>query len=56
MTYRYDFDDDANGSVIVGLDAALSFQPRSVLVADVAERSGLSLCGVGAPPCRGGDW
>ena len=54
MTYRYDFDDDANGSAIVALDAALAFQPRADLVAEVDERSGLSLCGAGAPPCVGG--
>ena len=55
MTYRYDFDNGANGSVIVGLDAALAFQPRSALVAEVADAVRAVLCGVGAPPCRGGD-
>ena len=56
VTYHYDFDDDANGSAIVALDAALAFQPRADLVAVVDERSGLSLCGTGAPPCVGGQW
>jgi len=55
VTYRFDFDDDVDASSTVALDQALSFQPRSDLVAEVDRRSGgLSLCGATAPPCLGG--
>jgi membrane-associated phospholipid phosphatase len=53
VTYQYEFDADVNGSAMIGLDGALGFQPRTTLVTEVAERSGLVLCGVGAPPCTG---
>jgi membrane-associated phospholipid phosphatase/tRNA A-37 threonylcarbamoyl transferase component Bud32 len=53
VTYEYTLDDD-DASLIVELDEALAFQPRSELVAKVDRRSGLSLCGAGAPPCVGG--
>jgi hypothetical protein len=53
VTYRFTFDADANGSAIVVVDAALGFQPRAPLVREVARRSGLALCGAGAPPCKG---
>lgn len=45
--------DAADASLLVELDAALSFQPRDELVDRVEQRTGLSLCGVGAPPCIG---
>jgi hypothetical protein len=35
-------------------DQALAFESRSILVDQVREKSGLALCGVGAP-CPGGD-
>ena len=35
-------------------DNALAFQPRAALVDEVRDRSGLRLCGAGAPPCPGG--
>jgi hypothetical protein len=53
VTYRFEFDDDVNGSAMVTLDAALGFQPRDELVDEVERQSGLVLCGAGAPPCRG---
>jgi membrane-associated phospholipid phosphatase len=54
VTYDFEFGDEANASLAVELDGALEFQPRSELVAEVERRSGLSLCGVGAPACSGG--
>jgi hypothetical protein len=53
VTYRFAFDGNTNGSAIVVLDGALAFQPRTDLVREVERRSGLALCGVGAPPCTG---
>jgi hypothetical protein len=40
--------------LVLELDAALAFQPRIDLVAEVEERNGLSLCGADAPTCTGG--
>jgi tRNA A-37 threonylcarbamoyl transferase component Bud32 len=53
VTYRFEFDGDVDASATVVLDAALAFQPRAELVAEVEQRSGLSLCGAGAPECSG---
>ncbi len=53
ITYDYEFDDD-DASLVGELDTALSLQPRAALVAAVDRRTGLSLCGAGAPPCAGG--
>jgi membrane-associated phospholipid phosphatase/tRNA A-37 threonylcarbamoyl transferase component Bud32 len=53
VTYRFAFNGNTNGSAIVVLDGALAFQPRTDLVREVERRSGLALCGVGAPPCTG---
>jgi hypothetical protein len=51
-------DADVNADEVMGtasaLDAALSFQSRASLIAEVDRRSGLTLCGVGAPACEGG--
>ena len=55
VTYRFEFDEDANASAMVALDDALTFQPRAELVAEVERQSGLSLCGADAPPCAGAD-
>jgi membrane-associated phospholipid phosphatase/tRNA A-37 threonylcarbamoyl transferase component Bud32 len=55
ITYDYALDGpDAPAELIAELDRALAFQPRSSLVAAVERKTGLSLCGVGAPPCVGG--
>ncbi|HEY4608650.1 MAG TPA: phosphatase PAP2 family protein, partial [Ilumatobacteraceae bacterium] len=54
VTYRFVFNGDVNASAIAVLDAALGFQPRDELVKVVKQRSGLVLCGAGAPPCVGG--
>ena len=53
VTYRFELDGDVDGTTTVVLDDALSFQPRAELVAEVEQRSGLSLCGAGAPECTG---
>ncbi len=53
VTVDFDLDDAASASLLVELDSALSFQPRDELVAVVEDRTGLSLCGLGAPPCVG---
>jgi membrane-associated phospholipid phosphatase len=53
VTYRFTFEGSTNASAIVVLDSALAFQPRAELVREIERRSGLSLCGVGAPPCKG---
>jgi hypothetical protein len=53
VTYRFRFHGDTNASAIVVLDAALALQPRSDLVRRVENHSGLTLCGAGAPPCKG---
>ncbi len=53
VEYRYQLGGDASASTIFEVDRALSFQPREELVAEVRERSGLRLCGAGAPACVG---
>ena len=55
VTYEFEFDGDANASVMVALDAAIAFQPRADLVEAVEDRSGLVLCGAGAPLCTGAE-
>jgi membrane-associated phospholipid phosphatase len=55
ITYDYRFHGrDVPDSLIAELDRALAFQPRPDLVAAVDRKTGLSLCGAGAPPCVGG--
>jgi membrane-associated phospholipid phosphatase len=52
IIYRYDL--GTQGAAIMPLvDAALAFQPRAPLVQEIEHRSGLVLCGAGAPPCAG---
>ena len=53
VTYEFAFAGDASASLMFDADNALAFQPRSVLVDEVRDRSGLRLCGAGAP-CPGG--
>ena len=54
VTYRFDFDGDANASLDVRGRQALAFQPASRSSTRSRERTDLSLCGAGAPPCAGG--
>ena len=54
VTYRFAFDDEAPASLMFDADQALAFEARSTLVDTVREKSGLALCGAGAP-CPGGD-
>jgi tRNA A-37 threonylcarbamoyl transferase component Bud32/membrane-associated phospholipid phosphatase len=53
VTYLFSFDRDTNATAIGVLDAGLGFQARADLVEEVKRRSGLALCGAGAPPCAG---
>jgi hypothetical protein len=53
ITYRYRFGPGASTTLALEADEALSFIPRAVVVAAVEHDLGLSLCGVGAPPCAG---
>jgi hypothetical protein len=53
VTYKFAFKDDVDVGFVFDADAAVGFQPRDRLVDKVRERSGLRLCGVGAP-CPGG--
>jgi hypothetical protein len=48
-TYRFAFAPGASNALVFDVDAAVSFVPRSDLVADLREREGLALCGRGAP-------
>jgi tRNA A-37 threonylcarbamoyl transferase component Bud32 len=54
ITYTFDLDRDASAAaVIADTDAAIGLQPRDELVEAVERELGLTLCGAGAPPCRG---
>ena len=53
VTYEFAFAGDASASLMFDADRALAFQPRMPLVDWVRDRSGLRLCGAGAP-CPGG--
>ena len=54
VTYRYRFGPEAEATLALEADEAVTFNPRTVLVAKVHEELGLTLCGAGAPPCLGG--
>ncbi len=55
VTYEYRFDNDTDGaSLMIALDPVLEFRPRRELVDEVADETGLRLCGADAPPCPGG--
>jgi membrane-associated phospholipid phosphatase len=53
VTYDYRFQTNAPPTQAFELDGALTFLPRSSLVADLQRREGLILCGRGEPPCPG---
>ena len=55
VTYRYRFGPEAEATLALEADEAVTFNPRTVLVAKVHEELGLTLCGAGAPPCLGGE-
>jgi tRNA A-37 threonylcarbamoyl transferase component Bud32/membrane-associated phospholipid phosphatase len=48
-TYRFAFTSGASTALVFDVDEAVSFVPRTVLVADLRRREGLALCGRGAP-------
>ncbi len=54
VTYRFEFEEDAPASLMLAIDQAVGFIPRTDLIVEVAERSGLRLCGAGIE-CPGGD-
>ena len=51
---EYRFGPGASSTLILEADRAIGFRPRQPFVDEVADH-GLVLCGVGAPPCLGGD-
>ena len=55
VTYRYRFGPEAEATLALEADEAVTFGLRTVLVAEVQEELGLTLCGAGAPPCVGGE-
>jgi membrane-associated phospholipid phosphatase len=52
VTYQFSFVSGAAPSLGIPIDAAVAFEPRSVLVGYVQRTENLALCGRGAP-CRG---
>jgi membrane-associated phospholipid phosphatase/tRNA A-37 threonylcarbamoyl transferase component Bud32 len=52
VTFEFSLN-DADASLMFDADSALGFQPRASLVDWVHQRSGLTLCGAGVPPCAG---
>ena len=55
VTYRYRFGPEAEATLALEADEAVTFGLRTVLVAQVQDELGLTLCGAGAPPCVGGE-
>jgi hypothetical protein len=55
VTYRYRFGPEAEPTLALEADEAVTFGLRTVLVHQVREELGLTLCGAGALPCVGGD-
>ena len=55
VTYRYRFGPDAEPTLALEADEAVTFGLRTVLVRQVQDELGLTLCGAGAPPCVSGD-
>jgi hypothetical protein len=55
VAYRYRFGAQAQATLALEADEAVTFGLRTVLVAQVQEELGLTLCGAGAPPCVGGE-
>jgi hypothetical protein len=51
---EYRFGADASPTLALEADQAIGFRPRQPIVQSVADE-GLVLCGVGAPPCPGGN-
>lgn len=55
VTYRIRLGGDAQPTLALEADEAVTFGLRTVLVRKIEEEFGLTLCGAGAPPCVGGD-
>jgi hypothetical protein len=54
VTYRYRFGPQAEATLALEAEGAVTFGLRTVLVAKVQEELGLTLSGAGAPPCADG--
>jgi hypothetical protein len=52
-TYEYRFPPGVSPTLAFEVDGALTFLPRSTLVAQVDRTEDLALCGRGAPRCPG---
>jgi len=55
VTYRYRFGPDAEPTLALEAEEAVTFGLRTVLVQKIEQDFGLTLCGAGAPPCVAGD-
>lgn len=55
VTYRFRFDPDAEPTLALEAEEAVTFGLRTVLVHKIEQDFGLTLCGAGAPPCFAGD-
>jgi len=55
VTYRFRFDPDAEPTLALEAEEAVTFGLRTVLVHKIEHDFGLTLCGAGAPPCTAGD-
>ncbi len=55
VTYRIRFGPNAEPTLALEADQAVTFGLRTVLVRKIEQEFGLTLCGAGAPPCVGGD-
>jgi len=55
VTYRFRFDADAEPTLALEAEQAVTFGLRTVLVHKIEQDLGLTLCGAGAAPCVAGD-
>jgi hypothetical protein len=55
VTYRFRFGGDAEPTLALEVEEAVTFGLRTVLVQKIEQDFGLTLCGAGAPPCVAGD-
>ena len=55
VTYRFRFGPDAEPTLALEAEEAVTFGLRTVLVHKIEQDFGLTLCGAGAPPCVAGD-
>jgi hypothetical protein len=53
VVYRFSSAAGAKPALIFAGASGVAFEPRDALVDAVRRKSGLRLCGAGAPPCAG---